>query len=439
MSSLMRYRRFFSVQMLIDYYLTEEAALYQNTTDNPMSRVLLEQFRKYRLENDLLIVPTAETRKLLSDKKLIFKRDHTGFLVGGQVEPMGGGGFMPVSELTESFSLHFAVYLKNPLFYNFTNLRLEEDLSDKDRHLYYFTNRADNEVNGNLYLSRSMPSFDPNQDYEASELIVDNSDPLNPEMLEAIENNGPGAFNAANWRQIFPGINPLFQFVGREDRIVTRPSVFKHDVAAVSQEILVFHFTNAKGRHAGTIVRRSTEAGTPLSTCELDLSTYISGFYSMTVFDGVGTAIPQLSLTFFMDDELYSKRPFAVIECIHEPDGSLGDYRWFDHTNQDQLRDPVYTIRWKNRATWWRYYHEDTPDISSPMLEHLDPLVNSPNHRILISTSPVALTQLGREVTATATNGDLILLPNPGVETIYPEGGRIFSELNMGGGYGPPA
>ncbi|EZH71846.1 hypothetical protein ATO12_05560 [Aquimarina atlantica] len=438
MSSLHQYRQLFSVQLLLDYYLTEEVDLYQNTPDNPMSEVLAEQVGRYDLERDLYVEPTPETVKTLKDKKLLFKRNNQGFFVGCQVSDLGAGVFTPFVAMDESFSLKFQVSARNPYFFNFTNIRLEEELANKDQFIYYFSNRANNIVDNNLYLSTPISDFDTSYAYEASEIFVDASDPLNPTMFEAIENNGPGAFDANNWRQIFIGVNPLFQFVTSLDRIVSRPSIFKHDVEIAAEEILTFLIRDSNDTVVKTVQHQTSESGTPLLECELDLSDLESGYYQIEVQNNLGTPIPALSLTCYMDDHIYEERPLAVIECFYEPNESLGEYRWLDQSDSSRLRTPDYTIRWKNRATWWRYYYSGTPDLTSTVLENLDPDVNAPNHRILISSNPLALTQIGREIRVTLGNGDLQLLPNPNVQMIYPENGRIYSELNMGGGFGPP-
>ncbi|MFS4448401.1 hypothetical protein [Maribacter sp. 2307UL18-2] len=438
MSDLFQYRPLFNVEILIDYYLSEEVGLFQNTSDNPMEDVLAQQMNRYRIDRDFRIVPTADTLSVLRDYRLQFKRNNSGFFVSGQATSIGGGSFTPFTAMNEAFSLRFAVYLENPYFYNFTNLRLESDLDDKDRFVYYFSNRANNVDGGVRYLTLPIRDFDSTYAYEASELFIDTSDPLNPAMFEAIENNGPGVFNNANWRQIFTGVNPLSQFVTNDDRIVLRPFSFKHDVESVGAEFLQFQINDIQGTLVKTLNYRTPEAGIPLRFCELDLIDLAPGYYQMVVQDALANPLPELSLTFFIDNVLSQERPFAIIECFHEPEGSLGAYRWLDQNNQNGLLFPEYTLRWKNRSTWWRYYHEESPNLVSPVLQNLDPIPNTPNNRILISTTPLALTQVGREIPVTYGNGDLGLFPNPDIQMIYPENGRIFSELDMGGGFGPP-
>ena len=434
MNAFLQYRPLFFVQILNDYYLSEEAALFSGSTEEETNEILQKQRINYRLDRDLEIQPTGDTEKRLADRRLIFKKNQQGFLVGAQVSP-DGSAFVPFIPLNEPFALRFAVYLQNPHFFNFTNLRLERDPAQKDQYLYYFSNRANNvDSAATRYLSRAIPDFDATYAYEAGELFINGT----PTMREAIEDNGPAVFDGTQWRQLFSGVDPLPQFVTARDRIVLRPSIFKVNVQAVSEEVLIFRIKDRNGVEVKNITHRSSEIGTPITECELDLTDLQPAVYEIEAEDTGGNVVSELGLTFFKDDMLAQKRPFALIEVFHEPDNSLGEYRWLDETDGNKLLSPQYTIRWKNRATWWRYYHEESPTFTSTAVENLNPVVNSPNHRILISSDPLALTQVGRAVPMDV-DGEIQLLPNPGVELIYPEDGRIYSELDMGGGLGPPS
>ena len=322
----LHYRTLFSLRVLLDYYLTEEAGLYQAS----MSNVLDTQYRKYRLERDLRIVPTAECGQLFRDQKLLFKRNNMGGVVACQARPLPGGFFTPFIPLDAPLRLRFAVFPENPAFYNFTNIPLEKNGTGKDSFLYYFSNRSNNAVNSQLYLSRPVAPFDPAYAYKAGEILLNNSNPLSPVMQEALEDNGPGAQNLSQWREIFAGQNPHFQFVTTNDRVVVRPSAFKYRVESAAQEHLLVAVRNPNGVIVKTLAFHTDLPGAPLFECELKLNDLNPGLYRLEVQDTTGTVFPNLSLVFYLDDALYQQRPLAVIECFHEPSGSLSDYRWLD-------------------------------------------------------------------------------------------------------------
>ena len=437
MSSLIQYRPLFSVQSHHEYYLPRETSLYQGISITEQRRIREELLANYRTSRDFKISPTPACSKLLNNHRLIFKADKMGFFVACKVTGLPDGTFVPFIPLNESFSLRFAVQLENQYFLNFSNLRMEKEAKNKDHFLHYFSNRANNSVGeGPHYLSRAVPEFDASKAYEAGEIIVDLTNPADPRMLEAIKDNGPAIFNNSDWARIFQDMIPLPQFVTNEDRVVLRPKVFKHNVESVARESLTFFIYDYDGVFQKALNFDTKDPGTPLKECELKLSDLPSACYSFEVRDIVGTTFPELGLRFFMDDALYIQRPFALIECFHKPDGSLNKYRWLDNNNK--LLSPNYAVHWKNRSTFWRYYYANAPVFTSTQVKVFEPTPGNPIDRILVSTGPLGLTRLGRQIEIDLDDGT-VFLANPEAVSIFPEGDRIYSEINMGGGLGPPS
>ena len=347
--------------------------MYEGISQDEQERIIKKQQERYKVSRDFQIAPTRECKRSLDNHHLIFKRDNFGFFVACKVTSMGDGTFVPFIQLNESFCLRFAVNLQNQYLTNFSNLSLEKDVEKKDHFLYYFTNRANNYVPPNaLYLSQPVTGFDDSSVYEAGEIIIDSTVPANPKMFEAIEDNGPAPFNDENWKQIFDDLDPLPQFVTKIDRVVLRPRIFKHNVESVAKEVLTFLIYDYDGTHLKTLNFETVEPGTPLVECELKLSDLPSACYSLEVKDNAGNIHPELDLGFYMDDTLFNQGPFALIECFHKPEGSLEKYRWLDHNNDNRILAPNYTIHWKNRSTFWRYYYAKAPSFTS---SQSDPII----------------------------------------------------------------
>ncbi|MEL6133193.1 MAG: hypothetical protein AAFR59_07470, partial [Bacteroidota bacterium] len=229
------------------------------------------------------------------------------------------------------------------------------------------------------------------------------------------------------------------QFVTTADRIVLRPQIFDLPVGAANQEELEILLRDRQN----TIVRRfiytTPEVGTPLSTCNIDLANVDPARYTLQVQTTGGVPFPDLALDFYLDNELYIQGPLAIVECFHEPDGSLNAYKWFDEADGDRLLSPRYTIRWKNRSTYWRYYLPGDPaTFVSTDVEAFEISPGNTLDSVLVSTEPLSLTEVGRRVEATI-DGETRLLPNPAPRVVYPENGRLYSEVNLGGGLGPPS
>jgi hypothetical protein len=437
-SNLIQYRRLFTLQWLHEYYLSRESSLFQGIQADQLSEIFDKQLKEYRVSKDVEISPTRDCLNILKNRHLIFKQDNFGFFVACKVSPISNNSFKPFVDLDESFSLRFSVKIKNPYVFNFSNTRMEKGIKNKDHFLYYFSNRANNLSGINApYLTKPVPDFNPQYSYKAGEIFIRTAGNGNKLMFEAKEDNGPGAFNNSNWVQILKDLDPLPQFVTNSDRIVLRPNIFKHTVISENKEKLSFLIYNYAGVLIKTLSFETLKAGSALSECELDLSDLPSAYYSMQVQDETAAPLEKLNLTFFMDNELFVQRPFALIECFHQPDGSLNEYKWLDQQNSDKLLSPNYTIHWKNRSTFWRYYYAGPPSFTSTQVKVYEHTAGNPINNILISKEPLGLTQFGRRVEMDI-DSETFFLPNPDVVSIFPENGKIYSEINMGGGLGPP-
>lgn len=438
MGSLIQYRPLFTTKLLQEYYLSGDSALYQGIPPDQQTLIAERQKKNYRVYRDFDITPVKDTLRSLRDLRLIFKQNNFGFSVASEVLSIGNGDFVPFIPLNEPFCLRFAVSVRNQNIFNLTNLRLGKNNENKDHFLYYFSNRVNNfSAPDTLYLSQAMPGFAPSLTYEAGETIIDSSNPANFRMLESIEDNGPAPFDNSQWQEIYKDQDPLPQFITRNDRIVLRPKIFKHNVESAAREDLGFFIRDREGTNVKTLNFNSTESGTNLSECELKLSDLPTALYILDVRDNAGILFPELGMKFFMDDELFVQRPFAMIELFHEPDGSLNEYRLLDQENGNRLLSPTYTIHMKNRSTFWRYYFSDAPSFTSSQVEVYEPSPGNPINSVLVSNKPLGLTQFSR-ILEIEIGGDTVFLPNPDVASIFPEGNRIYSEINMGGGLGPP-
>ncbi len=438
MKSLLQYRSLFSLRWLHEYYLPQEPSFYQDIPIDQQETITKKQEENYKVVHDFLIIPTSDCMKLLKGYHLIFKQNDFGFLVGCEVSNLGDSTFNPFISFNESFSLRFTVELQNQQIFNKSNLRLEKDHEKKDHFIYYFSNRANNyESKNSCYLSKPIPGFNSSIDYEAGEIIIDKSDPINSLMLEAIEDNGPSGFDGSQWFSIFTDKFPFPQFVTKEDRIVIRPKLFKLNVESAASDKLTFEIYNIEGSLVKTLQFKTIVAGQPLSECELILNDISSGYYSLKVKNNSGTVIHELAFKFYLDDTLFIKRPFALIECFHEPDGSLKEYSLLDADNYNRLLSPIYIINLKNRSSFWRYYFADAPNFTSAHVEVYHPTPETTNDKILVSKHPLGLTQYYQHIEI-ENEEETILLPNPDIASVFPEKGRVFSEINIGGGLGSP-
>lgn len=450
-SSLLQYRPLFTVEMLHDYYLTEDRVVYGNNNEI-RQHALKEQNRNYDIHKDLFIAPTVDCQTLLNNNRLYFKLNSRGFFIGARVREIEGTtppDYTPFIDLDQPLRLRFVVFAHNPNFYHFTNVNLDKNEVSRDRKMYLFSNQADNVVDHPeegelLYLNQVLQDFDPNLNYEAGDIILRGTTPI--EMYEAIQDVIAGdPFDSVQWNPIYVGQNPHFQFINAADRVLLRPNVFVHNVFSATENHIALNIQVFD--RGGTLMHTqhffANDPMNPLATlrsCTLDLSQLNPGMYRLEVQQLNGTTIPAFGLIFYLDQQLFQQRPLALIECYHEPDGSLNAYRWLDASTPPILLEPVYRLRWKNRSTYWRYHFMKEMEVptSDSTVEYWNDGTND-NSNVLITRVPTGLTQVVRRVVMdpTGTNEE-ILLPNPGVSSVFYEGGRAYSEVNMGGGLGPP-
>lgn len=374
MSIQISYRPLCNVKILHGYYLHPNL-LPDNLLDTTQQHNIsnnLAQSGSYTILNDLTIIPAAATQQLMAGYRIIFRSDPLGFSLWLQVEKQGAT-FSPFIPLTEPLCLTFQLQVKQSSFWNFTNLPLD-DLSSS---LYYFSNQANNSSGGTRYLNRD------------------------------------GAY-ASN-----------------RDRITVRPNEFSLDVAALNLNQINFVLENDLRR--SEISHENPEI--PLNVCHLNWHHMPSGLYTLTALDASGAEIPALAEQFYLNSGEVPVNTLAIIDILYVPGSDFGSYALLDPADNRTLLSPDYTLWWQNRLTHWRYIFDRpqsvSPDPDSDVtftdLEQTQLVTRLPQP-LISGYRPIRFRQ---DVAGTEINEE-ILLPNPGVEMIYPESSGIYSEVYLG-------
>lgn len=368
------YRPLCSVKILHGYYL-HPTVLPANTLNPEQQRDVssnLARSSSYTVLNDLTITPAVATQQLMAGYRIIFRTDALGFSLWLQVEKRGET-FSPFIPFTEPLYLTFQLQVKQTSFWNFTNL----PLNDLSSSLYYFSNQANNSSGGTHYLNRD------------------------------------GAYASDH------------------DRITIRPTEFSLDVAALNLNRITFVLAN--DFHRTEVSHENPEI--PLDTCHIDLRHMPSGLYKLTAFDRSGADIPALAEQFYLNSGDMPVNTLAVIDILYLPSSDFGSYALLDPANNRTLLSPDYTLWWQNRLTHWRYIF-DRPQSISPDPDS-DVTFTGTEQTQLVTRLPQPLVsgyrpiRFRHDIAGTEINEE-ILLPNPGVEIIYPESGSIYSEVYLG-------
>ena len=194
-------------------------------------------------------------------------------------------------------------------------------------------------------------------------------------------------------------------------------------------------FVLANDIHHSEIICKAESTGIPLETCDLDWSHSPSGLYNLTAYNSEGDEIPILADQFYLNTGDLPANTLAIIELFHLPQVDLNTYALLDTADNGTLLSPDYTLWWQNRLTHWRYLFDKpqsiSPDSASNVIftdaeqtqlvtREIQPLISG--HRPIRFRHDIAGTEINEE----------ILLPNPGVDTIYPEASGVYSDVYLG-------
>ncbi|WP_343605893.1 hypothetical protein [Fluviicola sp.] len=125
------YRTLFELQVLHEYYLNSGPDPFRGM--DPKQQKLM--FKNYAYNGFLQVIPTAQTRKVMDNQKLLLRSNQRGLQVVAQVEPTAAGvDAKPFIPLADDLELHFLVKINDPAFEIYTDLTLVKN------EIFYFAN-----------------------------------------------------------------------------------------------------------------------------------------------------------------------------------------------------------------------------------------------------------------------------------------------------------
>lgn len=391
MSAVVTYRPLFKVCLWHAYYLHPVEMAAGDMIDpvgrpNALKTSKQEEITanqslvaRYSIADDFYIEPSAATAALLAKRRMKLVLDAHGFSLWLRARKIAADHYQPFLPLDEPVKLTFAIRVKNPAFFNFTQL----DPGNPLEAVYYFSNLANNRSGNTNYLNVNIPPVAPPRNYASS-----------------------------------------------PDRAPIRAGGLSLDVSALQTDFVRVMIGNPF--HTATFVFEKDADENALATCRPDIRKLPSGLYELSAFARNGNEIPALKQRFFWNAGDLPADTFAVLEMIHLPGSPPSPYAW---AGADQrLLSPVYTLWWQNRSTFWRYLFDTAqpaPDATNPVC---NVKVETPgNTARLVSKDRLPLLNRYRKVRycTTGGNNEEILLPNPDANRLYPEGNEFFSEVYM--------
>ncbi len=450
-----RYGRLLEVEVVHDYFVNLGSVVREALDDQQRA----DMNRRYAMKRFLEVLPTQRTARALAGHRMLFKTTGTGFLLGVALDPAAPDS-RPAVPPGPDFRVEFGLRVVDPQFHNYTALAGPADA------FYHFANEPGNEVAGGLFLSAPVPAHDPARAYEADEIRADTSGP-SIDLFRAIRDTGPSPTPvASDWERVpadtfdpaatfttgaivlsanllfralvdAPGVDlndaaewqPLGmlanQYASRADAIGLRPPVFGLDLssAALAQAtVRLFRPGDVNALHETTYAAESGNLG----TVQVDLRRLDRGRYRLEVIDGALSVVPSLGFDLYLDPQAVREAWLGVIEISP----GTGNMALLD--NAGALRSPLYTIRFLNRATRWRYVFP----ADQPVGTGAEVAPEGASNSILVTDRPRPLTRFGAgvrlqaDVSGTPEVSEEVRLPEPETRRIRRQNAQWYSEIH---------
>jgi hypothetical protein len=348
MGFIITYKTLFEVRLLHHYHLDKcgegnDYVLF----DLAGNTVQEEALSKYDIASFLQIEPTETCVALLRKHHCIFRRQGDRLIVAAKVQfDEGLNLYKPFVSLADDLAFTFRYKIADPYFLNYSNIPLQKESNS----IYFFQNKSEGSKRIYPGLTKSAPVKDVNELYNAGEILLSAD-----ETTVLIANRITGPANAPV--QDFttdPKVNGnALRYVNRNDLIRTSGHLLQIDTGLQDRmEHVTVEITNNSGN---VITPRTTlfEDGNTIS--QIDFTAFAEGLYQIHLEDA-GSAYSD-DVRFYLQR---GKEPFdGVIQIQVKSDEPA-----FDILNNNgsiktgnQLRS--FELRFKNRATMWRYLGND--------------------------------------------------------------------------------
>ncbi len=131
MSYSQQYRTLADVQVLHEYYLNSGSDSFRGM-ETDQQRLM---FKNYAFNGFLQVIPTAQTRRIMENQKLLLRTNPVGLQVLAQIEPtITNEPATPFISLDNNLELNFLVKIGDPAFEIYTDLTL------KKKEIFFFSN-----------------------------------------------------------------------------------------------------------------------------------------------------------------------------------------------------------------------------------------------------------------------------------------------------------
>jgi hypothetical protein len=382
------YKQILNLELWHDYYLGQ-----------PDSPTLATD---YEISEILTLVPTVHCQQVLKNLRWVFRSQPWGASIFACVEKVNLGdtntNFQSQIPVDRPYLLTFWLVVRDRYFSNYTNL----PLSTPGQQIYYFSNLSANQSHA-LFLTQPLSSYTANTSYQLGELVTHDG-----KTLEALRNHTANGDNpdTNDWDTF-----PSSQYVSQLDRL-PKQVLFKTYIIPRADPGEIFRFILVDANQQETWRQEVTVPENHISgeaiAVNLNFSEQVPGCYQLRLNN---TQVDK----FILCDPMTSSNAFALVEIVLNQNLVAPGFSLLQSQGGKTLiQSKTYVIRFKNRATHWRYRYEKPHGFTQDELPNFE----LKDDKTYFSKRPQGLL---RRPKGLLTDGKNQLLPAPGVMLIKPE------------------
>lgn len=410
-----QYKRLFECQIRHGFYLNKGRILEDYD---------LENNRRYNIQTDLLVEPSADTARFLKRHRMRIRNQPSGWAVLLRVKE----GYQPFIPLPSDFTMTFYLKPRNSHWSDITNARLRPNFPT----IFYFTNDQPLATLTYPHLHMPLLYYYSGRAYEMGELArTGNAVYMAPRHIR--EDKPPGT-RGSRWQRIaYFQEGKYLQFASYRDRLLA-PSRFHYFFDPIEGDQVRDGRCTVK-RQDEVVKEVDFSSDEDMDRLWLDLSDLAAGFYWLEIKSNQGYRDVKY---LFISDRLYDRQAFGVVQIRHR--AGLEEFRLLDEhgavLGRDGSEAPRFRITLKNRYTYWQYVLAEgqKPDpASTSEVQFYDPAETR-----LITKTPMPLTRAPgqvlyrRDSSSTSEIDERIILPDPSDLLVRTdEAGRLFNEIYL--------
>lgn len=376
----------------------------------------------YSILDRITLIPSQDCDRSLRNLRWVFRPQSAGANLFVDVQDHEGSTrpstetFQTVVSVDRGYRLCFWLMVSDRYFSNYTNL----PLANARRQIYYFSNQWNNRQGNKTFLSQPLPAYRPGERYRLGQLVTHGGNTL--EALRPLE-SAPAVPNPDDW-----AVLPASQYVGEGDRLPRQRRYWRGTIPSANPGDLVslrVQDGNDTIVFTTEIVIPDRHAAGDAFPVSLDFASLSPGRYQLLQQEEV---IDE----FVFADSPEAQTALGLVEIFLESDRVNPEVSPTRRQNQQTVLQPqTYVIRFKNRATRWRYRYQRPHGCTLTNLPDDFTLIDD---RTYATTRPIGLRQRPDRRLVDCQDS---LLPSPTVTQIKPETDedrsivQIFSDVYL--------